>query len=126
MRSLFTLVFFLLCISTQTLNAQVSITNVGVPYNQDFNTLASTGTSSTLPTGWAFLETGGTSTTTYLADNGSGNSGNTYSYGATGDAERALGGILSGSVVPLNGVQFTNNSGATISSISVAYTGEQW
>ena len=36
----------------------VSLTTLGNPYTQDFNTLASTGTSSVVPTGWDFFETG--------------------------------------------------------------------
>jgi endonuclease I len=106
--------------------AQVSITNIATPYTQDFNTLANTGTSATLPTGWLLSETGTGANTTYLADNGAGNSGNTFSYGSTGNTERAFGSLQSGSVVPTIGVSFTNNSGANITAITVAYTGEQW
>jgi endonuclease I len=109
--------------STQS---QIIINNLADPYTQDFNTLASAGTSSVLPTGWALLETGNNADINYLADNGTANSGNTYSYGAANNAERAFGSILSGSLTPTIGVQFTNNSGATITSITVSYTGEQW
>ena len=38
--------------------AQISIPNGAFTDAQDFNTLANTGTSSTVPTGWAFFETG--------------------------------------------------------------------
>jgi endonuclease I len=107
-------------------HAQVNITNIATPYTQDFNSLASTGTSSVLPSGWLFNETGTGANTTYIADNGAGNSGNTISYGPTGNNERAFGGIQSGSVVPTTGVAFINNSGTAINTITVSYTGEQW
>ena len=107
--------------------AQISITNLGAPYSQDFNTLANTGTSnSSLPAGWFFLETGTGANGLYAADNGSMNSGNTYSYGSTSSTDRALGGLQSGSLIPTIGVQFVNNSGSTITSITINYTGEQW
>ncbi|MBK7882607.1 MAG: hypothetical protein IPJ81_01275 [Chitinophagaceae bacterium] len=106
--------------------SQVVINNLADPYNQNFNTLANAGTSNVLPTGWALLETGANANDTYLADNGMANSGNTYSYGVANNAERAFGTLLSGSLTPTVGVQFTNNSGATITSITVTYTGEQW
>lgn len=107
--------------------SQISITNVATAYTQDFNTLANTGTTNTtLPNGWLFLETGTASNTTYAADNGAANGGNTYSYGSTGATDRAFGTLQSGSNIPTIGVSFTNNSGVAITSITVAYTGEQW
>src|SRR5262245_48257045 len=36
----------------------ISLTTLGVPYTQDFNTLANSGTSGTVPTGWDFTESG--------------------------------------------------------------------
>jgi len=35
--------------------AQVSLTSSGTTYTQNFNTIAATGTSSTLPAGWAIV-----------------------------------------------------------------------
>ncbi|MEO6231285.1 MAG: endonuclease [Ferruginibacter sp.] len=109
-----------------SLTAQLSITNTATPYLQNFNTLASTGTASTVPSGWEFIETGTGANTTYLADNGTVNSGNTYSFGATSAADRAFGSLQSGSVTPTIGVRFFNNSGTTITSLNIIYTGEQW
>src|SRR5882757_3823538 len=107
--------------------SQVNITSLSTPYTQDFNTLVNSGTANTtLPTGWAFLETGTSGNTTYAADDGSSNGGNTYSYGSTGSTERAFGTLQSGSTIPTIGVSFTNNSGSTITAITVNYTGEQW
>jgi hypothetical protein len=61
-------------------------------------------------------------------DNGSiGTVGLNFNFGATGDTERALGGAgttASGDVV--HQVLLTNNTGGTISGISLSYRGEQW
>lgn len=127
-RLLFSLVFLLLLGGLQT-NAQISINSLGAQPTQDFNSLASSGTSNaigTLPTGWTFVETGSGANTTYAASTGSDNGGNTYSYGAASNPERALGGLQSGSVTPTIGVVYTNNTGVTIGSLSISYTGEQW
>ncbi|MBI5653890.1 MAG: hypothetical protein HZC40_26095, partial [Chloroflexi bacterium] len=104
----------------------VSLTTPGAAYTQDFNTLANTGTSSTVPTGWDFVETGSGANTIYTAGTGSATAGDTYSFGATGNTERAFGGLLSGSVVPTIGAQFTNNTGVAITSLAISYTGEMW
>ncbi len=105
----------------------VNLTTFGSTYTQDFNTLASSGTANTaVPTGWEFSESGTNANTTYRAGTGSDNAGDTYSFGTTSDSERAFGGLRSGSLVPLIGAQFANNTGGTISSIVVSYTGEQW
>lgn len=62
----------------------------------------------------------------YGVDTGGSSTGDTYSFGATGSTERALGGLQSGTLIPLFGSCYTNNTGATINSISIGYTGEQW
>ena len=105
----------------------ISLTTLGGAYTQDFNTLASTGTANTVvPLGWDFAESGTNANTTYRAGTGSDNTGDTYSFGAASNTERAFGGLRSGNLVPLVGAQFTNNTGGTITSLAVAYTGEQW
>ncbi|HPK66740.1 MAG TPA: hypothetical protein PKX99_09145, partial [Thermoanaerobaculia bacterium] len=45
----------------------VSLTTGGVPYGQDFDTLANAGDSSVTPAGWFFLETGANANGTYSA-----------------------------------------------------------
>lgn len=105
-------------------HAQVSLT--GGTYNQNFDTLANSGTSSTLPAGWALNESGTNANTTYTAGTGSGNAGDSYSFGAAGGTDRALGGLLSGSLNPGFGACFSNNTGTALGSIDIAYTGEQW
>lgn len=117
---------------------QYSYTTLGSTYTQDFNNLSSTAAPSgaiaggslnnvnaTL-NGWYFLETGSSANTTYTATNGSSASGETFSLGTVSNSDRALGGLQSGSVIPTIGFYFTNNTGSTITSLEIAYTGEQW
>ncbi len=96
------------------------------PTVQNFASMASTGTSATLPDGWYLLETGTNANTSYLADNGGSISGNTFSYGTTGDSDRAFGALLSGSLSPIIGARVRNDSGAALTEIAVTFTGEQW
>ncbi|HMN91366.1 MAG TPA: DUF4082 domain-containing protein, partial [Saprospiraceae bacterium] len=109
-----------------SLLAQVSLTTLGSAYTQDFNTLASSGTSSTVPAGWAFSESGSNANTDYAAGTGSSATGDTYSFGATSNTERAFRGLQSGNLVPTIGASFTNNTGSTVTSLAISYTGEQW
>ena len=97
-------------------------------YTQNFDTLVSAGSSANVPIGWDFRETGSSAAANgrYRAFAPSSNAGDMYSFGASGSSERAFGGLRSGNLVPLLGAQFTNNSGATIDSLTIAYTGEQW
>ena len=101
------------------------------PYSQSFDTLSNTAGSTTntaLPTGWLLTETGGGARDNeqYAVDTGSGNTGDTYSYGSAGSTDRAFGGLRSGTLLPVVGACFTNATGSTISSLAVGYTGEQW
>ena len=95
-------------------------------YSQNFDSLASSGTSSQLPPDWALLETGTSANQQYTAGTGSSNAGDIYSFGAAGSTERALGTLRSGSLVPTIGVSFTNTTGGTITTLNVSYRGEQW
>ena len=110
----------------QTGSGSVSLTALDVPYGQDFDTLALSGTSSALPIGWEFAETGTNANARYTAGTGGGNAGDTYSFGPASSSDRALGGLQSGSLVPVFGALFTNETGQTITSLEIAYTGEQW
>jgi hypothetical protein len=117
-------------VAVPLLHAQtVSLT--GATYTQNFNTLSLTTASTTnnlTLTGWFMTETGlGTrDNEQYGVDTGGSNSGDTYSYGSTADTDRALGGLQTGTLIPNFGAAFTNNTGATLTSLSVSYTGEQW
>lgn len=98
----------------------------GPPPVQDFNSLAASGTSSVLPDGWYLAESDDNANTTYAADDGSTNSGNTYSYGSSASTERAFGTLQSSSLVSRIGAQLRNDSGLAITEITINYTGEQW
>jgi trimeric autotransporter adhesin len=100
------------------------INYTGVTYTQDFNSLVATGASTVTPIGWLFAETGASANSSYTANTGGLNTGDTYSYGT--DPDRAFGGLRSGSLVPTIGAKIQNNSGATLSSLTIAYRGEQW
>ena len=115
----------LFCISPLVSAQYVSLVG-GTPSVQTFDSLAITGTSSTLPNGWYIVESGSNANTTYAADDGTLLTGNTYSYGAAGSSDRALGGLQSGSLNPTIGAQLRNDSGNTLTHIDVSYTGEQW
>ncbi len=112
-------------------SAQVSLTTFGTPYTQDFDTLPASGSAtwtnnSSIP-GWFHARTG--TGTTIVANNGGSNAGNLYSYGTGTATERALGSVGSGGAGAGNffwGVRLQNNTGGTITSLQVNYTGEQW
>ena len=117
-------------------SAQVAFTG---NYSQNFDTLANSPSGSdvaftnnvTLP-GWYFATSSGSRNNVYRVGSGTDNQGSLYSFGTTGVAERALGSVgsnalgASGSGGLFYGVNLTNNTGGTITSFQVAYTGEQW
>lgn len=104
---------------------EVSLANAGA---QNFDTLASSGTSNALPVGWYISEigSGGAADGSYVSGNGSGNGGNIYSFGTGTDSERALGTLRSNSVAPMIGAKLKNDTGAVIADLLISYTGEQW
>ena len=110
--------------------AQVTPT-LGTPYTQNFDTLPASGSAtwtnnSTIP-GWFHARTG--TGTTIVANNGSSNAGNLYSYGTGTATDRALGSLGSGNAAIGNlfwGVRLQNNTGSTITQLDISYTGEQW
>ncbi|MCD9188141.1 MAG: carboxypeptidase-like regulatory domain-containing protein [Pyrinomonadaceae bacterium] len=109
----------------------VSLTTFGSAYTQNFNTLSNTAGSTTnnlTITGWFMTESGGGARDNeqYAVDTGASNTGDTFSYGAAANTERALGGLRTGTLIPLFGACFTNNTGGTIATLNINYTGEQW
>ncbi len=107
----------------------VSLTTLGSAYTQNFDTLANTGSLNSLTiNGWYLDETGtsGNNNGQYQAGTGSSNAGDTYSFGAAASTERAFGGLLSGTLNPTIGAQFTNNTGSTVTTLDVSYIGEMW
>ncbi|HKO96946.1 MAG TPA: C25 family cysteine peptidase [Pyrinomonadaceae bacterium] len=115
----------------------ISITT-GTAYTQNFDTLTNSGvaTTNTLPppAGFAIGETiptGQSSTVAngdYRVGTGSSATGDTYSFGAAaGNTERALGSLTVGSITPVRyGARFQNDTGITITALTIQYTGEQW
>lgn len=120
--------YFLLgmLLMSSCVKAQISISVFGNPYAENFNSLASSGNGSTLPTGWAFFEIGTNANSTYAAGTGSSTTGDTYSFGAAANTERAFGQLRSGSITSILGANYINNTGSTIIALSIFYTGEQW
>ncbi len=106
------------------IGTSVLLTTINQAYTQNFDSLAVTGNSNVTPQGWGFSETGTGLDTNYRAGDGTANSGDTYSFGSNSD--RAFGTLQSGSVISTVGACFTNNTGSPITSLEVAYTGEQW
>ena|GEM_PF-1025711 len=111
----------------------IAITGGTAIYSQNFDGITATGT--TYPAGWAGLRYGRAATNTtavlnealtpaVLADGS--NAGAVYNAGGNGAADRALGTLASGSNFPAIGAVFVNNSGATITRVSMAGRNEQW
>lgn len=104
----------------------ISITQFNVSLSENFDTLANSTTSSVLPAGWELNETGSGANTTYSPGTGSSTTGNTYSFGATGSTERALGSLRTTSVSSAFGTVVTNDTAAPVTGLTIDYTGEQW
>ena len=107
---------------------QISITAIGTPYNENFDSMGVAGT--TFVTGGTAIRVGGTGTVgatlTMAVDDGSLASGNVYNLGTSAAGERAFGTIESGSTVPAFGASFINNTGSAISTVSISAIMEQW
>lgn len=109
----------------------VSLTTLGSAYTQNFDTLSNMAGSTTnnlTISDWFMTETGGGARDNelYGVNDGASNSGDTYSYGTTGATDRALGGLLSGTLIPTYGASFANNTGSTIDTLAISYVGEEW
>jgi hypothetical protein len=104
----------------------ITISQFNVGYTENFDTLANTGPSGTLPAGWAFSEAGSGANATYTAGTGSGTTGDTYSFGAAGSAERAFGTLQTGSLASSLGTFIANSTGSTLTQLAFSFYGEQW
>ncbi len=101
----------------------------GAAYTQNFDTLATSGTTnSVFPPGWCLTESGGGARDNeqYAAGDGGSNTGDTYSFGTGAATERALGGLQSGTLIPVYGAAFVNSTGSTIAELAISYRGEVW
>jgi hypothetical protein len=113
--------------------AQISLNPFISTYAQNFDALPSSGTgtwehgTAYFP-GWHLFRTAPV-TTTILTGTGTSNYGGLYSFGSAGSSDRALGSISSGTNTVGEfawGLMIQNNTGKTITSLTVTYTGEQW
>lgn len=99
----------------------------GFNLTQNFNTLATSGTNNTsVPSEFKFVEAGSSGNLTYSADNGTLTGGETYSYGSTGNSDRALGELTTTTVQSTIGACFVNNTNHVFTNLLIGYTGEQW
>ena len=98
----------------------------GAPPVQTFDSLPATGTGSTLLGGWYFAESKQNANATYTAGDGTSNTGDTYSFGSAGSSDRALGTLQSGKLASTIGARLRNDTSNALTTIAVAYTGEQW
>ena len=116
-------------------HAQVLLSGGMYSQNFDYPTLSyqsSQGTNwtngVTIP-GW-YAETSFGAITNYRVSGGGVNNGALYSYGIGGvssQTDRALGSLASSSYNNIaHGVRMTNDTGLTIDSFTISYTGEQW
>jgi hypothetical protein len=122
--------------SIMTMDAFGQISLTGGAYSQNFDTLPIAGdftfTNNTTIPGWYVARSNGPAAGVTRASDGSGGAGFTgglYSFGTTGNGERALGSVGSGTTGHFAyGAQFVNNTGAgnIIDSITITYTGEHW
>jgi len=122
-------VLLLSCVIASALSAgaQVSLTGANPTYSQDFNTLATSGTTNALAiTSWGLNETGSGANQQYRAGDGSTNNGDTYSFGTGTNTDRSLGGVASAAVQTSFGVSFLNNTGNTVTAAQISFKGEQW
>jgi hypothetical protein len=113
-----------------------AITYTGGTYTENFDSMGAGGT--TLPSGWIAGEYSPTQTRqppgsapvdeTLVVDDGSSRSGDaSYNYGTTGESDRAIGSRpAKRSGDRATQLAITNDTGAEITELTLAYTGEQW
>jgi hypothetical protein len=110
----------------------ISIGSLNSAVSQDFDVLATTGSSTFVDdstiAGWTVnSEEMDSNSNEYFASSGTSTGGEVFSFGTGTDSDRALGYIGSGGNDFFNvAVGLQNNTGVTISAINVSYTGEQW
>jgi hypothetical protein len=120
-----------------TSHAQINLNAGSASYSQNFNTLDSAGAqtdiaflnNSTITGFYAAKQQGAGFPTVaaYRSSQGGSNSGQLYSFGQTGNSDRAFGSISSGTPGTFNyGFQLVNTDASDLTSLAVSYTGEQW
>jgi len=119
----------------------IAIATPATTYSQSFDSLT-TSTSSTAwvndstLAGWSLFNGTGAAITNYYGGTGSSTTGAFYSFGASGNSDRALGGLGSGGTYfgsPASGapagwiaVSFKNTSSVAFDSFTVGFNGEEW
>ncbi len=130
------LVACLLFFSSLT-KAQFNIAAGSTTYSQDFNTLTSgTWTDNTTLTGWYAKTDATSSITAYVANTGSSTTAGLNAFGVAGTnalTDRAIGYSPSNAYTGTAGTgkgyigwRLKNNTGSTITSLNVIWSGEQW
>lgn len=122
MKKLYTLT--ILFLTSLSFGQTISLIGVNVPYSEDFSGMGSTQTDF-IP-GWTAIDVNTGNPLTMSVTDGSASAGNVYNVGAVGSEERAFGTIADGSITPAFGAVFTNNTGSTVSKISIQTRMEQW
>ena len=103
--------------------AQISITAINTAHSENFDGMTATGT--TLPSNWVAIKQDGTTIAPVVYTTTS-NSGAVYNAGTAAATDRCLGSLASASTIPTFGTRFVNNTGATITQISISGIAEQW
>ena len=144
MKSLLLFVSGVLLLGSINVRGQILLSG-GLTYSQDFNSLASSSTGTTVPwadnttlPGWYASRALTSSTgaygpypyTSYRVAGGENNSGWIYSFGTNGVnpiTERAFGSIASGTpATNAWGLRLQNNTADPLGNVTISYTGEQW
>lgn len=119
----------------------VAYTQAGNPYRQSFDGLPNTGTFSfngkgpfnlsaipaTSLDGWQmFLLSGSGANLVFAPGSGSGTGSGVYSLGGSGQSDRSLGSLASGTGIYAWGLVLSNETGITLNSIRISFTACQW
>lgn len=102
-------------------------------YTQNFDSLGTGTPAPTYPNGWTGYRVGGSAiplgaTLTMTTSNGGSSTGGVHNFGTTGNTDRALGSIASGTNIAAIGASFVNLTGTTVEggNITIAFNAEQW
>lgn len=123
MKKLYTLSFVLLT-TLSFGQTPIGLIGVNVPYSEDFSGMGASLT--TFLPGWTAINASNGTTLTMGVTDGNASTGNAYNVGAIGDDERAFGTLADATVTPVLGAVFQNNTGSTVSKVSIQTKMEQW
>lgn len=123
MKKLYALSFILLT-TLSFGQTPIGLIGVNVPYTEDFSGMGASLTAF-LP-GWTAINVTNGATLTMAVTDGNATTGNVYNVGALADEERAFGALADASITPAMGAVFQNNTGSTVSKVSIQTKMEQW